>query len=63
MFNRRHFLTRTLQGSSLLAVGTVVPQFVARTAQAAAPGKENILVVLEMTGGNDGLGTRDPIRR
>ena len=60
MFNRRHFLTRTLQSSSLLAVGTVVPQFVSRTAQAAAPGKDNILVVLEMTGGNDGLNTVIP---
>ena len=60
MFNRRQFLTRTLQGSSLLAMGTVVPQFVSRTAQAAAPGKDNILVVLEMTGGNDGLNTVIP---
>ncbi len=60
MLNRRHFLTRTLQGSSLLAMGTVVPQFVSRTAQAAAPGKDNILVVLEMTGGNDGLNTVIP---
>jgi uncharacterized protein (DUF1501 family) len=60
MFNRRHFLTRTLQSSSLLAVGTVVPQFISRTAQAAAPGKDNILVVLEMTGGNDGLNTVIP---
>ena len=43
-----------------MAVGTVVPQFVSRTAQAAAPGKDNILVVLEMTGGNDGLNTVIP---
>jgi uncharacterized protein (DUF1501 family) len=60
MFNRRDFLTRTLQGSSLLAMGTVVPQFVSRTAHAASPGKDNILVVLEMTGGNDGLNTVIP---
>src|SRR6478736_1382955 len=60
MFNRRDFLTRTLQISSLLAVGTMVPLFVARTAQAAAPGKDNVLVVLEMTGGNDGLNTVIP---
>ena len=38
----------------------MVPQFVSRTAQAAAPGKDNILVVLEMTGGNDGLNTVIP---
>jgi uncharacterized protein (DUF1501 family) len=60
MFTRRQFLTRTLQGSSLVALGAVVPQFVARTAQAAAPGKDNILVILEMTGGNDGLNTVIP---
>ncbi len=60
MFNRREFLSRSLYSSSLLAVGTVVPQFISRTAQAAAPGKENILVVVEMTGGNDGLNTVIP---
>jgi uncharacterized protein (DUF1501 family) len=60
MFNRRQFLTRTLQGSSLVALGSLVPQFVARTAQAAAPGKDTILVVVEMTGGNDGLNTVIP---
>jgi uncharacterized protein (DUF1501 family) len=60
MFNRRQFLTRALRGSSLVALGAAVPQFVARTALAAAPGKDNILVVLEMTGGNDGLNTVIP---
>src|SRR5438270_13592624 len=60
MFTRRQFLIRSLQGSSLVALGAVVPQFVARTAQAAAPGKNNILVVLEMNGGNDGLNTVIP---
>jgi uncharacterized protein (DUF1501 family) len=60
MFTRRQFLTRTLQSSSLLALGSVVPQFVARTAQASTPGKDNVLVVLEMSGGNDGLNTVIP---
>ncbi len=60
MLNRRQFLTHTLKGSSLVALNAMVPQFVARTAQAAAPGKDNILVVLEMTGGNDGLNTVIP---
>ena len=60
MFNRRQFLTHTLKGSSLVALNAMVPQFVARTAHAAAPGKDNILVVLEMTGGNDGLNTVIP---
>ncbi len=60
MFSRRQFLTRTLQASSLVTLETMVPQFVARTAQAASPGKDNILVVLEMSGGNDGLNTVIP---
>src|SRR5271154_6829089 len=60
MFNRRQFLTHTLKGSSLVALNAMVPQFVSRTALAATPGKDNILVVLEMTGGNDGLNTVIP---
>jgi uncharacterized protein (DUF1501 family) len=60
MFNRRQFLTHTLRGSSLVALSSVIPQFVARTALAAAPGKDNVLVVLEMTGGNDGINTVIP---
>jgi uncharacterized protein (DUF1501 family) len=60
MFNRRQFLTRTLQGSSLLALGSVVPQFVANTARAAQTGKDTVLVVIEMSGGNDGLNTVIP---
>src|SRR5262245_31767444 len=60
MFTRRQFLTRALQGTSLVALGAAVPQFVARTARAAAPGKDTVLVVLEMTGGNDGLNTVIP---
>src|SRR6516225_5619563 len=60
MFTRRQFLTHTLRGSSLVALGSVVPHFVARAAQAAAPGKDNILVVLELSGGNDGMNTVIP---
>src|SRR5205807_1854643 len=60
MLTRRQFLEHTLESSSLLALGSVVPGFLATTAGAAAPGKETILVVLEMTGGNDGLNTVIP---
>jgi uncharacterized protein (DUF1501 family) len=49
--NRRDFL----KSSSLLAVGSMVPGFLARTAGAAEAGGDTILVVIEMTGGNDGL--------
>ncbi|HVK15478.1 MAG TPA: DUF1501 domain-containing protein [Fimbriiglobus sp.] len=60
MFDRRTFLARSLKTSSLVALGATVPGFVTRTARAAAPGKETVLVVLEMTGGNDGLNTVVP---
>ncbi len=55
MLTRRQLLERTLQTSSLLAVGSVIPEFLASTARAAEPGKDTILVVVEMNGGNDGL--------
>ena len=60
MLTRRRFLERTLKGSSLVALGPTVPGFLAATARAAEPGKDTILVVVEMTGGNDGLNTVVP---
>ena len=60
MFNRRQFLTRTLQGSSLVALGSVVPEFLVNTARAAEKDKDTVLVVIEMNGGNDGLNTVIP---
>lgn len=56
MLNRRSFLKQ----SSLLATVPFVPAFVERTARAAETGKDNILVIIEMTGGNDGLNTVIP---
>lgn len=58
MLDRRSFLKR----SSLLATVPFVPTFIERTARAAETGKDNILVVIEMTGGNDGLNTVIPYR-
>src|SRR5947207_12563470 len=60
MLNRRGFLTRTLQGSSLFALSSAVPGFLANTARAAEAGKDTVLVVIEMTGGNDVLNTVSP---
>jgi uncharacterized protein (DUF1501 family) len=58
MLSRREFLKR----SSLIATAPLIPGFIERTARAAEPGKDPILVVLEMTGGNDGLNTVIPYR-
>src|SRR5689334_20380527 len=60
MFDRREFLARTLKGSSLIALATTAPRFILRTARAAEGGKDTVLVVLEMGGGNDGLNTVIP---
>src|SRR5262245_6436064 len=60
MLNRRELLKRTLRGSSLVAFGAVVPQFLRNAARAAEVGGDTILVVLELTGGNDGLNTVIP---
>jgi uncharacterized protein (DUF1501 family) len=60
MFTRRDFLLRTLKSSSLLAVGSVVPGFIANTARAADVDKDTILIVIELSGGNDGLNTVIP---
>jgi uncharacterized protein (DUF1501 family) len=56
MFNRREFLKK----SSLVAAAPFVPGFIANTARAAENGKDSVLVILEMTGGNDGLGMVGP---
>jgi uncharacterized protein (DUF1501 family) len=63
--NRRDFLKSSLTSGSLVTWGLTVPKFLSKTA-AAAPGadkpgaKDTILVVVQLTGGNDGLNTVVP---
>ncbi|RMF84889.1 MAG: DUF1501 domain-containing protein [Planctomycetota bacterium] len=58
---RREFLAAGLSGATLLATGPVLPGFLARTARAASSqNDERILVVVQLTGGNDGLNTVIP---
>jgi uncharacterized protein (DUF1501 family) len=66
-FSRRDFLRTSLAGGSLVSLGGTVPAFLSRTAAAAPaaaiPGaKDSILVVVELTGGNDGLNTVIPFK-
>jgi uncharacterized protein (DUF1501 family) len=65
--NRRDFLKASLASAGVVAWGLGAPGFVRRTAAAAAlsdkPGaKDTILVVVELTGGNDGLNTVVPFK-
>lgn len=64
---RRSFLKNSVAGGSLVALGTSIPNFLGRTALAAPvsgqPGaKDTILVVVQLTGGNDGLNTVIPFK-
>ncbi len=59
---RRDFL-RGFGSSTLLACGTSVPAFLARSASAVGAGAAGrVLVVVQLTGGNDGLNTVVPYR-
>ena len=71
--SRRGFLTHALGGATLLAGGWALPGFLSRTACAAAAAlqsgpatrggaDETILVVVQLSGGNDGLNTVIPFR-
>jgi uncharacterized protein (DUF1501 family) len=63
MTNRRDFL----RSSTLLGFGASVPTFLGRSALAAEPlgkpgAKDTVLVVVQLTGGNDGLNTVIPFK-
>ena len=63
MTTRRRFLQASLGSSALLSAGWSVPTFLARGALAAAEAKNaggNVLVVVQLSGGNDGLNTVIP---
>jgi uncharacterized protein (DUF1501 family) len=65
--NRRDFLKSSLAGAGLVGWSFGAPIFLSRTAAAVPsakkPGaKDTILVVIELTGGNDGLNTVIPFK-
>jgi len=58
---RREFLTTGIKGIGLLTASAYVPAFLTRTAMAAGTGTDSkILVVIQLSGGNDGLNTVIP---
>ncbi|MFO0878669.1 MAG: DUF1501 domain-containing protein [Gemmataceae bacterium] len=65
--DRRDFLRTAVASSGLVAWSMTSPTFVTRTAHAAGDAskkgnKDTILVVVELTGGNDGLNTVVPFK-
>lgn len=63
MSSRRDFLKASLRHSSLVALAPSVPGFLAATARAAAPGRDDrVLVVVQLDGGNDGINTVVPYK-
>lgn len=65
--NRRDFLKTSLASAGVVSWGLSVPGFLHRTAAAAPssdkPGaRDTVLVVIELTGGNDGLNTVVPFK-
>ena len=59
MLSRRDFLNR----SALVALAPTVPLFLARSVRVAAPERDGrVLVVVQLSGGNDGLNTVVPFK-
>ena len=61
--SRRDFFKETAGATSLLAFGSSIPAFLARSAAAlesGRPARESVLVVIQLSGGNDGLNTVVP---
>jgi uncharacterized protein (DUF1501 family) len=57
LHTRRDFLQAALGTSALMSLGSVAPDWLLRSAKAAAQrgDRDTVLVVLQLTGGNDGL--------
>lgn len=61
--SRRDMLRATVGASALMALGPTVPDWLVRSARAAASrrdGRDTVLVVVQLSGGNDGLNTVVP---
>ena len=59
MNNRRHFIKQTLAGSAVISLSGAVPQFLLGASRGENR-EEKIMVVVQLSGGNDGLNTVIP---
>lgn len=61
MTTRRSFLKTTIGTSAVVSLGAVAPRILLRACAAdARPNAESVLVVIQLSGGNDGLNTVAP---
>ncbi|MBD3675442.1 MAG: DUF1501 domain-containing protein [Planctomycetaceae bacterium] len=60
-FTRRDFLGLTVTGSAIYGLGSTAPRFLAHAAERAGE-QDRVLVVIQLSGGNDGLNTVIPFR-
>lgn len=58
--HRRDFLKTTLGASAVVSLGATIPGFLRAAAAVGTDDKETVLVVVQLTGGNDGLNTVIP---
>ncbi|MEM0924736.1 MAG: DUF1501 domain-containing protein [Planctomycetota bacterium] len=58
--SRRRFLAESSASAAALGLGATVPQCFLNAAEAASENEERVLVVVQLTGGNDGLNTVVP---
>src|SRR5262245_42151667 len=59
---RRQFLSTTIASSALLSFGGTVPMFLRRAAAMSPDNHGRVLVVVQLSGGNDGLNTVIPYK-
>ncbi len=58
--NRRRFLRSSIGGAAAIGVGSVIPDCLVRAVASEGNRDERILVVVQLSGGNDGLNTVVP---
>lgn len=67
MRSRRQFLQSTVGSTAVLSFGATVPRYLAAAAAATERQEESVLVMIQLSGGNDGLNTvipfQDPLYR